>query len=178
MSIGVPSNLVELVQRVSGTDLEAAYLHNSHPFGSEQVPFYWAGALLQASARSEQAAAKNNTLVVVRSAAQRVALHVDEVLGNQEVVVKNLGPQLARRPHRLRAMRAPPRFNGNLAQAFWTLLGGRIRWLLSSFHACNQRVHRQDDKEINHARNQQKRDRGVDEIADRKRRPPNREMNG
>jgi chemosensory pili system protein ChpA (sensor histidine kinase/response regulator) len=98
VSIGVPSNLVELVQRVSGTDLEAAYLHNSHPFGSEQVPFYWAGALLQASARSEQAAAKNNTLVVVRSAAQRVALHVDEVLGNQEVVVKNLGPQLARLP--------------------------------------------------------------------------------
>jgi chemosensory pili system protein ChpA (sensor histidine kinase/response regulator) len=31
----------------------------------------------------------------MRSAAQRVALHVDEVLGNQEVVVKNLGPQLS-----------------------------------------------------------------------------------
>ncbi|RSZ41170.1 MULTISPECIES: Hpt domain-containing protein [unclassified Variovorax] len=98
VSIGVPSNLVELVQRVGGTDLEAAYLHNSHPFGSEQVPFYWAGALLQSSTRSEHAAAKNNTIVVVRSAAQRVALHVDEVLGNQEVVVKNLGPQLARLP--------------------------------------------------------------------------------
>jgi chemosensory pili system protein ChpA (sensor histidine kinase/response regulator) len=36
--------------------------------------------------------------VIFRSAAQRVALHVDEVLGNQEVVVKNLGPQLARLP--------------------------------------------------------------------------------
>jgi chemosensory pili system protein ChpA (sensor histidine kinase/response regulator) len=35
---------------------------------------------------------------VVRSAQQRVALHVDEVLGNQEVVVKNLGPQLSRMP--------------------------------------------------------------------------------
>ncbi|QNK69499.1 Hpt domain-containing protein [Variovorax sp. PAMC26660] len=98
VSIGVPSNLVELVQRVSGTDLEAAYVHNSHPFGSEQVPFYWAGALLQASARSEHTSTKNNTIVIVRSAAQRVALHVDEVLGNQEVVVKNLGPQLARLP--------------------------------------------------------------------------------
>ncbi|MDH6169476.1 chemosensory pili system protein ChpA (sensor histidine kinase/response regulator) [Variovorax boronicumulans] len=98
VSIGVPSNLVELVQRVSGTDLEAAYLHASHPFGAEQVPFYWAGALLQASTRSAHAGAKNNTLVIVRSAAQRVALHVDEVLGNQEVVVKNLGPQLVRLP--------------------------------------------------------------------------------
>jgi chemosensory pili system protein ChpA (sensor histidine kinase/response regulator) len=36
--------------------------------------------------------------VVIRSAAQRVALHVDEVVGNQEVVVKNVGPQLARLP--------------------------------------------------------------------------------
>lgn len=98
VSIGVPSNLVELVQRVSSTELEAAYLHNTHPFGSEQVPFYWAGALLQASARSEHSTAKNNTVVIVRSAAQRVGLHVDEVLGNQEVVVKNLGPQLARLP--------------------------------------------------------------------------------
>jgi chemosensory pili system protein ChpA (sensor histidine kinase/response regulator) len=35
---------------------------------------------------------------VIRSAQQRVALHVDEVLGNQEVVVKNLGPQLAAMP--------------------------------------------------------------------------------
>ncbi|MDH5538368.1 MAG: response regulator, partial [Rhizobacter sp.] len=34
----------------------------------------------------------------VRSAQQRIALHVDEVLGNQEVVVKNLGPQLSRMP--------------------------------------------------------------------------------
>ena len=37
-------------------------------------------------------------MVVFRSAAQRIAVHVDEVLGNQEVVVKNLGPQLARLP--------------------------------------------------------------------------------
>jgi chemosensory pili system protein ChpA (sensor histidine kinase/response regulator) len=49
VSIGVPSNLVELVQRVSAADLETAYRGNSHPFGSEQVPFYWAGALLQHS---------------------------------------------------------------------------------------------------------------------------------
>jgi chemosensory pili system protein ChpA (sensor histidine kinase/response regulator) len=37
-------------------------------------------------------------VVIVRSASQRVAVHVDEVVGNQEVVVKNVGPQLARLP--------------------------------------------------------------------------------
>ncbi|RZL95829.1 MAG: response regulator [Variovorax sp.] len=98
VSIGVPSNLVELVQRATTPDVEAAYQAQSFPFGGEQVPFFWAGALLQSSARSERMAGKNNVVVVVRSASQRVALHVDEVLGNQEVVVKNLGPQLSRLP--------------------------------------------------------------------------------
>ena len=97
-SIGVPSNLVELVQRAGASDLETAYLEQRYPFGGDQVPFFWAGALLQSSARSDRGTAKTNTIVIVRSAAQRVALHVDEVLGNQEVVVKNLGPQLSRLP--------------------------------------------------------------------------------
>ena len=35
---------------------------------------------------------------VRRCAVQRIAMHIDEVLGNQEVVVKNLGPQLSRLP--------------------------------------------------------------------------------
>ena len=36
--------------------------------------------------------------MIVRSAAQRVAVHVDEIIGNQEVVVKNVGSQLSRLP--------------------------------------------------------------------------------
>jgi len=98
LSVGVPSNLVELVQRVGATELELAYANGRYPFGGEEIPFFWSGALLQASARSERQPGRANTVVVVRSAAQRVALHVDEVLGNQEVVVKNLGPQLSTLP--------------------------------------------------------------------------------
>ncbi len=67
-------------------------------FGGEQLPFFWSGALLQASPRSHEPEGKTLPVVVFRSAAQRIALHVDEVLGNQEVVVKNLGPQLSRLP--------------------------------------------------------------------------------
>ncbi|WP_431274008.1 Hpt domain-containing protein [Variovorax ureilyticus] len=98
VNIGVPSNLVELVLRAGASELEKAYLDSHYPFGGEEVPFYWAGALLQSSSGSERVPGKANTIVIVRSAAQRVALHVDEVLGNQEVVVKNLGPQLSRLP--------------------------------------------------------------------------------
>jgi chemosensory pili system protein ChpA (sensor histidine kinase/response regulator) len=35
-------------------------------------------------------------VLVLRSGGERIAVHVDEVVGNQEVVVKNVGPQLAR----------------------------------------------------------------------------------
>jgi chemosensory pili system protein ChpA (sensor histidine kinase/response regulator) len=35
-------------------------------------------------------------VLILKSGTDRVALHVDEILGNREVVVKNIGPQLAR----------------------------------------------------------------------------------
>jgi chemosensory pili system protein ChpA (sensor histidine kinase/response regulator) len=39
-----------------------------------------------------------NAILQLRSGEHRVAVHVDELLGNHEVVVKNIGPQLARLP--------------------------------------------------------------------------------
>lgn len=98
LSIGVPANLVEIVRRLNATELDLAYHSGNIPYGGEVVPFFWAGALLQASARSHEHAGKTHPVVVLRSAGQRLAVHVDEVLGNQEVVVKNLGPQLSRLP--------------------------------------------------------------------------------
>ncbi|HWP12997.1 MAG TPA: response regulator [Ramlibacter sp.] len=98
LSIGVPANLVELVRRATAKEVQQAYNTGFYDFGGEQLPFYWSGALLQASQRSTQAPTKTLPVVVFRSAAQRIAVHVDEILGNQEVVVKNLGPQLARLP--------------------------------------------------------------------------------
>lgn len=98
LSIGVPANLVEIVRRTSVADLQEAYKSSHFNDGTEQLPFFWAGALLQASARSHESVGKTRPVVVFRSASQRIAMHVDEVLGNQEVVVKNLGPQLSRLP--------------------------------------------------------------------------------
>ena len=98
LTVGLPANLVELVRRTTARDLQQAYNSGVLEHGGEQVPFFWSGALLQSSARSQETQAKNLPVIIVRSAAQRVAMHVDQVLGNQEVVVKNLGPQLARLP--------------------------------------------------------------------------------
>jgi chemosensory pili system protein ChpA (sensor histidine kinase/response regulator) len=98
LTLGVPSNLVEVVRRLSAVELSQAYAKGTLTVAGEEVPFYWAGALLQSSPRSVQAQGRTLPVVIFRSAAQRVAMHVDEVLGNQEVVVKNLGPQLSRLP--------------------------------------------------------------------------------
>ncbi|WP_341912272.1 Hpt domain-containing protein [Polaromonas sp. YR568] len=97
-SVGVPANVVETVRRISAKDLQQAYNSGVLDVAGEAVPFFWSGALLQASRMSSEPQGKTAPVVIFRSAAQRLALHVDEVLGNQEVVVKNLGPQLSRLP--------------------------------------------------------------------------------
>ena len=98
LSVGVPANVVETVRRATAKELQQSYNTGLFDVAGELVPFFWSGALLQASRRSGEVQGKTTPVVVFRSAAQRIALHVDEVLGNREVVVKNLGPQLSRLP--------------------------------------------------------------------------------
>ena len=98
MSFGVPSAVVEIVRRVRLPDLYRAYASGGFDYSGDTLPFYWGGALVDESGRSAEPVIRNAPVVVFRSAAQRIAVHVDEVLGNQEVVVKNLGPQLSRLP--------------------------------------------------------------------------------
>ena len=97
-TVAVPSTLVEIVRRAKPEEIEASYVSGAYEIGDGTVPFFWLGDLLQLGARPEASGKRMRTVVVVRSAQQRIAVHVDEVLGNQEVVVKNLGPQLSRLP--------------------------------------------------------------------------------
>ena len=98
VKVAVPATLVETVRRASDTEIAEAYAGGHYPYADKSLPFFWLGALLQAGGRSQEVAARSQFVVVIRSAQQRIAVHVDEVLGNQEVVVKNLGPQLSRLP--------------------------------------------------------------------------------
>jgi chemosensory pili system protein ChpA (sensor histidine kinase/response regulator) len=98
LSFGVPANLIEIVRRATAKEVEQAYNSGTFNVAGEDLQFFWCGALLQSSQRSTEPVGKTLPVVIFRSAAQRIAVHVDEILGNQEVVVKNLGPQLARLP--------------------------------------------------------------------------------
>ncbi len=98
--VGVPASLVEVVRRLPLPELEAAYQSGTlvQADGS-QLPFLWAGAVWSQSPRStDSTGGETRPVIIINSASQRLALHVDEVLGSQEVVVKNLGVQLARLP--------------------------------------------------------------------------------
>ena len=97
-NVAVPSTLVEVVRRATPVEVDAGYADGSYTIGDKPVQFFWLGALLQISAQPAPSEARTRTVVIIRSAQQRIALHVDEVMGNQEVVVKNLGPQLSRLP--------------------------------------------------------------------------------
>ncbi|MFL6696158.1 MAG: Hpt domain-containing protein [Vitreoscilla sp.] len=97
LTVAMPASLVEVVRRTPNAEVEQAYLSGQFRDGANDVPFFWLGALLQSTPHGVLVG-KTTSIVLVRSAEQRVALHVDQVVGNQEVVVKNLGPQLARLP--------------------------------------------------------------------------------
>ncbi len=97
ITVAVPTHLIELVRRAKPQEVEQAYHQGSYLFGDVALPFYWLGALLNATPRGLEGG-RSLPVVLVRSAQQRIAIHVDEVLGNQEVVVKNLGQQLSRLP--------------------------------------------------------------------------------
>ncbi|MEX8518739.1 MAG: Hpt domain-containing protein [Leptothrix sp. (in: b-proteobacteria)] len=95
--IAVPSYLIELVQRATPQSIDKAYRQGNYLYGGLALPFFWLGALLETSGYGNTSG-RTQPVVILRSAQQRVALHVDEVLGNHEVVVKNLGTQLSRVP--------------------------------------------------------------------------------
>ncbi|MHB1667625.1 hybrid sensor histidine kinase/response regulator [Thiomonas sp.] len=93
-----PASLVDLVLRLKPADVAAAAARQQLLHAGQDLPFFWLGALTADSGASTEAPGRTIPIVLIRSAAQRLALQVDEVLGNQEVVVKNLGPQLSRVP--------------------------------------------------------------------------------
>ncbi len=98
LSVGVPASMVELVHRATSQEVAQARRTGALALDGRDLAYFWAGALLQSSAASQEQQGDSIPVMILLSASQRVALQVDEVVGHQEVVVKNLGPQLSRLP--------------------------------------------------------------------------------
>ena len=93
----LPSTIVEQVVQVREPDLLVAFDTKALEVGGQVLPFHYLPALLGEGERFEPGL-RSRPVLVLQGAGERIALQVDEVQGNREVVIKNLGPQLARVP--------------------------------------------------------------------------------
>jgi chemosensory pili system protein ChpA (sensor histidine kinase/response regulator) len=91
----LPSTLVEQVLQVKEADLAAGFEAGALQVQGQAVAPHYLPALLGEGTPPPQGQ-RSFPVMILKSGAERVALQVDEVLGNREVVIKNIGPQLAR----------------------------------------------------------------------------------
>jgi chemosensory pili system protein ChpA (sensor histidine kinase/response regulator) len=94
--VALSSASIEQVLRISAEALVSHYEAGHVEFQGRPYPLHYLRTLL--GGRSATDIQPANMVLLVRSGAHRAAVHVDELLGNREMVVKNIGPQLARMP--------------------------------------------------------------------------------
>lgn len=93
----LPSALVELVQEFKPAALAEHCRNGEIDWQDNRYPLFYLARLL-GEAESMPELSRHNPLLLLKGGSQRVALQVDEVIGSREVLVKNIGPQLARIP--------------------------------------------------------------------------------
>jgi len=94
----LPGVMVEQVQQLRGEQLAKLRAAGHVEWAGRRYPFAYLPELLGEPAAPDHVERRYASVLLLRSGAESVALLVDEMIGNQEVVVKNLGPQLARVP--------------------------------------------------------------------------------
>lgn len=88
--------MIEQAQKIKQADIAKAYEAGEIVWAGNSYPLHHIAKLLnEVPAEQDQAYA---SVLLLRSGNYRIALHVDEMLGNQEVVIKPIGVELARVP--------------------------------------------------------------------------------
>jgi len=93
----IPSVMVEQVQQVKPDGLVELYRKGQVEWQSKTYPMHYLPRLLGDNDHTPESK-PYNSILLLHSGDQRMALHLDELIGNKEVVVKNVGVQLARQP--------------------------------------------------------------------------------
>jgi len=89
----LPSVMVEQVQQLKAAAINAGYEAGQVPWSGRQYPIHYLSRLVGDAAAMPEAQ-RSSPVLLLRSGTYHMALHVDEILGNQEVVVKRIGQQL------------------------------------------------------------------------------------
>jgi chemosensory pili system protein ChpA (sensor histidine kinase/response regulator) len=94
-TFAIPSPMIEQVLDLKEEGVNQVREAGHAEWQSYRYPFNYLPHLLDdKSATPEQR--RQYWILLLRSGTRRIAVQVDELLGNQEIVVKNIGPQLAR----------------------------------------------------------------------------------
>jgi chemosensory pili system protein ChpA (sensor histidine kinase/response regulator) len=91
----LPAVLVAEVQQLKAQALAAAYNEGQVLSRGHRVPMHYLAQLLALDDATAMAQ-RYSPVVIMAQGEERTAIHVDEVIGTREVIVKNIGPQLAR----------------------------------------------------------------------------------
>ncbi|ENO89407.1 Hpt domain-containing protein [Thauera linaloolentis] len=91
----IPSNLVAQATELKLDALRQVQAERGTDWQGEHYAYRYLPRLL-GDRDTQPEAQRYNWLLLLRAGAQTLALHVDGLRGNQEIVVKNAGPQLAR----------------------------------------------------------------------------------
>lgn len=91
----IPATMIEQVVQVKTAEMAAIYAKGEIQVQERNYHLHALPVLLGDETHVAESHPRNS-LLLLRSGEQRIALHVDELLGRHEAVVKNIGPQLAR----------------------------------------------------------------------------------
>jgi len=93
----VPHSAIDGVVRISRADLEACYRgeRDNFTYGGRDYVVRYLGSMLGAARPVLHEGERWFPLLLVRSGEHRVAVHVDSLLGNRQIVVKSVGAQLS-----------------------------------------------------------------------------------
>jgi chemosensory pili system protein ChpA (sensor histidine kinase/response regulator) len=94
----LPAVMIEQVQQLRLEQLDQVRAAGYLEWAGRHYPFATMHELLGEAAAVQGDARRYSPVLLLRSGAEAAAVLVDEMIGNQEVVVKDLGPQLARVP--------------------------------------------------------------------------------
>ncbi len=89
----LPAVMVEQVQVLKAADVNAAYAATGIAWAGRHYPIHYLSRLL-GDDKAMPEGQRSSPVILLRSGNYVIALHVDEILGNREVVVKQIGPQL------------------------------------------------------------------------------------
>jgi chemosensory pili system protein ChpA (sensor histidine kinase/response regulator) len=92
-TMALPAVMVEQVQVLKADAINACYASGVVPWGGRSYPLHYLPRLIGDNATMPEAQ-RSSPVLLLRSGTYHTALHVDEILGNQEVVVKRIGQQL------------------------------------------------------------------------------------